>query len=431
MVRDLSVSKIMALGRSLTGKEAALLIIDYDLRERDTGKSYKSEINALTSSIKYAKDYKQRNECIFYYELWKDVGFYSLDLQTCLMDIEINAWKLVAFQMLITESAIKLEISKSVNRLPGFLTSEEFESLYEECKSDRFDEIIPLEALADHEAFHKLIVEGLINKEACFGIDDVFTDNKSLEKKWNEYKNLLLKEYELGISNNELVEGKVSEKGGWYHAGEKYLGQIGITGKSWYHYDKKIDKGFNKSIDDKERLVDFYHGGFAIANGSAAYKRENSEQCSGEEDRQWIKNVLREGNCLTEKLGVITLDKDIQAGMEFIVERINNRIKEARGYQEVISRLQKNVFGDAIKLGDITVDRISSTIDTAAKPLLQTKEQLLNLFRPFSFVKEARLQGFENIDINKTPEPDIKTVEEQYQWLIDLAEKESGFRWHE
>lgn len=431
MVRDLSVSKIMALGKSLTGKETALLIIDYELRERDTGKSYKSEIDALTSSIKYAKDYKQRNECIFYYELWKDVGFYSLDLQTCLMDIEINAWKLVAFQMLITESAIKLEISKSVNRLPGFLTSEEFESLYEECKKDRFEEIIPLEALADHEAFQILKDEGLVDKDACYGIHDVFSDNKTLEKKWSEYRSKLICEYEQSINNKELTEGRVTEKGGWYHAGDEYVGQKGITGESWYHYSKKIDKGFNESIDNKEKLVDFYHGGFAIAKGSAAYKRENAEQCAGEADRQWIKDVLKEGNCLTEKLGVITLDKDIQAGMEFIVERINNRIKEARGYQEVISRLQKNVFGDAIKLGDITIDRISSTIDTAAKPLLQTKEQLLNLFKPFSFVKEARLQGFENIDINKNPEPDIKTVEEQYQWLIDLAEKESGFRWRE
>lgn len=431
MVKDLSTSKIMALGKSLTGKETALLIIDYELRERAAGKSYKNEIGALTSSIKYAKDYKQRNECIFYYELWKDVGFYSLDLQTCLMDIEINAWKLVAFQMLITESAVKLEISKSVNRLPGFLTSEEFESLYEECKKDRFEEIIPLEALADHEAFQKLIEEGLIDKDACFGIHDVFSANKPLEEKWSEHRKQLLKKYELGISTTHLIEGKVTEKGGWYHAGEKYLEQRGITGESWYYYDKKIDKGFNESIDDKESLVDFYHGGFAIAKGSAAYKRENSSKCAGEEDRQWIKDVLKEGNCLTEKLGVITLDKDIRTGMEFIVERINNRIKEARGYQEVISRLQKNVFGDAIKLGDITVDRISSTIETAAKPLLQTKEQLLNLFKPLSFVKEARLQGFENIDINKNPEPDIKAVEEQYQWLIDLAEKESGFRWQE
>lgn len=431
MVRDLPVSKIMALGRSLSGKEAALLIIDYELRERDTGKSYKSEIDALISSIKYAKDYKQRNECIFYYELWKDVGFYSLDLQTCLMDIEINAWKLVAFQMLITESAIKLEISKSVNRIPGFLTIGEFESLYAECKKDRFEEIIPLEALADHEAFQKLIDEGLVDKDSCFGIHDVFLENKPLEEKWIEYKKQLLKEYELEISTKKLIVGKVLEKGGWYHAGEKYLEQRGITGESWYHYDKKIDKGFNESIDNKEKLVDFYHGGFAIAKGSAAYKRENSDQCAGEEDRQWIKDVLKEGNCLTEKLGIVTLDKDIQAGMEFIVERINKRIKEARGYQEVISRLQKNVFGDAIKLGDISVDRISSAIETAAKPLLQTKEQLLNLFKPLSFIKESRLKGFENIDINKNPEPDIKTVEEQYQWLIDLAEKESGFRWRE
>ncbi len=118
MVRDLSVSKIKAIGRSLTGKEAALLIIDYELRERDTGKSYKSEVDALVSSVKYAKDYKQTNECVFYYEMWKNVGFYCLDLQTCLMDIEINTWKLVSFQMLITESAIKHQISKSVNRFP-------------------------------------------------------------------------------------------------------------------------------------------------------------------------------------------------------------------------------------------------------------------------------------------------------------------------
>lgn len=431
MVRDLSVSKIMALGRSLTGKEAALLIIDYELRERDTGKSYKSEIDALVSSVKYARDSKQTHECIFYYEMWKNVGFYCLDLQTCLMDIEINTWKLVSFQMLITESAIKHEISKSVNRLPGFLTNEEFEAIYNDCKNDRFEEIIPLDALADHEAFQKLKNEGLVGDDACYGIHDVFSDNESLEKKWSEYRKQLLEEYELGINNKQLVEDKVSEKGGWYHAGEKYLDQKGITGESWYFYDKKLDKGFNESIDNKERLVDFYHGGFAIAKGSAAYKRENAEHCAGEADRRWVKDILKEGCCLTEKLGVITLDKDIQVGIEFLVERINKRIKEVKSYQEVINRLQKNMFGDTIKLGDVTVDRVSTTIETATRPIEQTREQLLNLFKPFTFGKEPRLQGFENLVINKNPELDTKTVEEQYIWLLDLAEKESGYRWRE
>lgn len=431
MVRDLSISKIMALGRSLTGKEAALLIIDYELRERDTGKSYKSEIDALVSSVKYARDSKQTSECIFYYEMWKNVGFYCLDLQTCLMDIEINTWKLVSFQMLITECAIKHELNKSVNRLPGFLTQEEFESKYNECKKDRFKEIIPLEVLAEHEAFHHLKADGLVENDAFYGIHDVFSDNKALETKWNEYRKQLLSEYDKAISDGILIEDQVNEKGGWYHAGEKYLGQRGITGESWYLYKNKFDKGFNKSIEEKERLVDFYYGNFAVAKGSSAYKKEDSKHCAGEAAKQFIIDVLQHGQCLSESMGVITLDEDIKCGLEIIIGRINKRIIEVKNYQEVIRRLQSNLYGDTIQLGDYTIARIESTLENATNPIAQTKEQLLKLFTPFSFSKEPRLQGFDNLDIKIDSLPEEKVVEEHFNWLLDLAEKESGYRWRE
>ncbi len=429
MVRDLSTSKIMALGRSLTGKEAALLIIDYEIREKDTGKSYKSEIDALVSSVKYAKDPKQTNECIFYHELWKNVGFYCLDLQTCLMDIEINTWKLTSFQMLITECAIKHELNKAVNKLPGFLTIEDFEAKYEECKKDRFEEILPLETIVEHEAFQKLKVDGLIDSNSIYGIDDVFSDNKDLEAKWFGYLDQLLAKYEDDIKCGILIEGKVTEKGGWYHSGEKYIDQRGITGESWYRYSKKLDEGFNKSIDDKEKLVDFYNGTFAIAKGSSAYKREGAQQCAGETARQFIKDVLQHGQCLSEKSGVITLDVDVKTGMEIIISRMNKRIVEVKNYQEVIKRLQSHIYGDIIQLGDFTTAKIESILDNATCPITETKKQLLRLFMPFSFSKEPKLLGFENLDVKIDPLPEEKVVEEHYNWLLDLAEKESGYRW--
>ena len=53
MARNFNTTKLAALAKSLTGKEAAFLVIDYQIRSEKEKRDYSNEIKTIVSSINY------------------------------------------------------------------------------------------------------------------------------------------------------------------------------------------------------------------------------------------------------------------------------------------------------------------------------------------------------------------------------------------
>jgi len=229
MTKDLTISKLASLANTLTGKEVALLVIDYYLRGDKEGKDYTDEVKTIVSTINYSNP-NRRSEYIFYYELWRTCGFYSLDLQTNIMNLEIYSWKLEFIKQLVFESCTKYLFSRFMNMLPKYYTQEQFNELYEKCKERIFAEQLPVETVAEYEAFHALKRDKLIPEKAYYGIDDVFGDDKNLEDKFEKYIDENLNTLEDSIKRGLLKEVKVTDRIGWYHSGED--GNFAQWGKS-------------------------------------------------------------------------------------------------------------------------------------------------------------------------------------------------------
>jgi len=428
MTKDLTVFKLSTLASSLTGKEVALLVIDYYLREEKEGKDYTDEVKTIASTITYSNP-SRKAEYVFYYEMWRNCGFFSLDLQTCLLNLEINTWKLETIKQLILESCSKLLFSRFVNMLPKYLTIEQYDDLYKRCKISILAEQLPLETAAEFEAFSRLKKEGLIPDNASYGIDDVFGDNKDLIDTFEKYISKTLRVLEEDLTKGLLEEVKVKDKIGWYHSGEEYIGQRGITGESWYKYDKKLDRGYNEIVDSKEQLIESYEGEMAVVSGTAARMfNEGGKICWAEKNRQDLASGIQKGMSLSLQDGVVVLDPTVESSLEKLVEWVNAGIQKSTNHQEVLKRIQTNIFNNKIELGGVSVGRAADIINNPKEVMDQLIEQALHSFELFVTATKPKLKNVDKLKIKVDPSPDEDFVNKQIKMLTDLAERESGYR---
>jgi len=429
MAKKLTTSKLASLAKSLTGKEAALLVIDYQLRGEKEKKDYSDEVETIVSTITY-NDVDRRQEYIFYYDMWRNCGFYSLDLQTNLMNLEIYAWKLEAIKQLVYDSCFKYMFSRFMNMLPKYYTKEQHHKLYNKCRKKMLEEQLPIESTAEHEAFTKLKKEKLVSEDAYYGVDDVFEGNKELKKTFTKYIGEMQKLLESAIKEGLLMEVEVKDKTGWYHSGEDYIGSRGITGESWYDYDKKLDKGFNAMIDDKGKLVEFYEGECAIARGMAGnvFKEDNGV-CWAEKRRMEMITGIREGLSVVIKDNIVSYDKIVGPTLEKMTEWINDCIQQAVNHWEVLKKVQEEIFDNKIKLGDNSVEKAPNVIGKPKEVMDKLIDHTLRSLEMSIISKKPKLKNAKKLQIITDPKPDKTFVEEQFKWLISMAERESGYKY--
>jgi hypothetical protein len=89
MAKDFSTSKLSALVSGLTGKEAALLQINYMLDEEKTGIDYKNETDVISAAVEKLLSREQQYDFFRYYNLFIYTGLFSLDLQSLRFQLNI------------------------------------------------------------------------------------------------------------------------------------------------------------------------------------------------------------------------------------------------------------------------------------------------------------------------------------------------------
>lgn len=429
MARNFNTTKLAALAKSLTGKEAAFLVIDYQIRSEKEKRDYSNEIKTIVSSINY-NDLHKRQEYIFYHDMWRNCGFYSMDLQTSLMHLEIYAWKLEAINQLMFDNSFKYLFSRFMNTLPKYLNQEQFNDLYLKCRDKMFAEHLPLESVAEYEAFKRLEKEGLIAEDKYYVVADIFCANEELKNIFEKYVGDIKNELEKAIKNGLLQEGKVIDKIGWYHSGDKYIGQRAITGKSWYNYNKKFDNSYNKFIDNKGKLTEFYEGELAIAQGSASQvSSKNKNICWAESQRRDMIESLQEGLSVNLTDKEIYFDKLFDPMLQTLVEWTNNCIQTAINHSEVLKKVQRDVFNGKFEFGISLMDKSQESIDKPKEVMDSLIVHLKHIFKIFCLEDKPKIKNEDRYKIVTEIKPDEAFVKEHFELLIDLAERESGYRW--
>jgi len=201
MAKSLSISKLASLSKGLSGKERALLVIDFQTKATSEDKSYKTEIDTVLASFGFG-DNEKLKEYLFYYHMWHNLLFYSLDLQTALMNIEIYNWRITTIQMYLLHAGEKHEFSKMMNHIPTFYTEDEFAKVYEDCKKKRFEEVLPLDSIIKYETFTLLQNQGFIGEDEYCEFYELPKEN---EEKWNKTHKDKTNQLETAIKEGKLA----------------------------------------------------------------------------------------------------------------------------------------------------------------------------------------------------------------------------------
>ena len=429
MAKDLTPSKLSSLAKTLSGKEAALLVIDYHIRGEKEKKDYSDEVKTISSTITYNNTHR-RQEYIFYHDMWRNCGFYSLDLQTSVMNLEIIAWKIEAIKQVMYDNGFKYMLSRFMNMLPRYLTQEQFDELYLKCREKMLSEQLPVGSVAEYEAFNRLKKENLISENIYYCVDDVFSEDKKLEKLFDKYIENVVSKLEKAIKAGELKETEVKAKAGWYHNGDEYIGSRGISGDSWYRYDKKLDTGYNEMIDDKGKLVEFYEGEVAIAQGMAANPSTKYKGvCWAEDRRKDMIESIEKDLSFDMKGKVISFDEVFGPMLQTLTKWTNESTQQAVNIWEVLKKVERDVFDNKIELDTFIADKAEDSIDKPKRIMDSLVENVKRMLNYFSTADMPKVTNEDKYKIITDPEPDENFVAEQFKSLIDMAERESDYKY--
>ncbi|EKD84725.1 MAG: hypothetical protein ACD_38C00169G0026 [uncultured bacterium] len=494
MSKDLPPAKLAGLAESLSGKDCALLVIEYNNKEKKDGKNYNEEIKTIVATIPpYAND-GRRQEYIFYWTLWSNFGFLSLDLQTNILSLKVTQRRLGIAESIFVSSCLIHHLSLTFRWIPKIYTPEQFEQVYKKLREEHLAEVMPLIQIVRHETFLKLQKEGFLDKdddnegvinwyevdnyktleelisEQAKEIKDYLDDEEKRKKRgaiaagediYTEYIGLSLDEIaekvkQLGIitkspeeevkrwkkevaleeskiraliKEGRLMQGSVTDVASWYHNGQGFIGTEGITALSWYDFQDKLDKNFNKHIDDKNGLVEFCEGEFLIANGGGAgYVRDGETDCSAEKTRLRVIDQLKDYQTIKEDdEGYLDITSDeLKSAFIARIEDAQKTIKLVKEHLEVIKRGKDELFDNVVEIADDLVREGESLIKKVVTDQEDTLDMVVKQFSLLAFFKDVKWKDKEKYKLNPDIEIDEEWVEKTIEDLIGNANKESG-----
>ncbi len=426
MTQDLSLSKLAELTKSISAKECALLVIGYYQQEKKDGKEYKEEIKTIVSTISpYASDSK-RKEYVFYYKLWCSLGLFELDLQTCILDLQIMANQLDSISLALVHDVVNYHNLVIFRWMPKILTEKKFEDTYNKEREKRTSETLPIGQVAKYEAFHKLQKEGYYSKDDYLEVIDNKDEKFKSEVRIQE--ETLRRSIDMGL----LKSAKVKEKFGWYHNGEEYVGQDGISAQSWYNHLDKLDQDFNSHLDNIGEFVEWETGRYAVAKeGSLLARLNKSNIPEGEEARQFLEKRLR--NILMMKEEGTVLNFADEYYRDLILSRLKDTqewIQRLINHIEVVSRIELEIFGREVSVSDLK-NRARSLI---ARTVEKQNNLIPELLNGYNVLRKNTKLTFTFKDAMKYTlqaelQPEQVWVDDTIGQLIEIANDESGFHY--
>jgi len=427
MSQDLSLSKLAELARSLSAKECALLVIGYYQQEKKDGKEYKEEIKTVASTISpYASDAK-RKEYVFYYKLWWSLGLFELDLQTCMLDLQIMANQLQSVSLGLTHDVVNYHNLILFMWMPKILTKKQFEDTYNKERKKRLSEVIAFGQVVRYEAFHKLQEEGYFSKKDDY-LEEVDYEDEKFKTEAKTQEGKLRQAIDKGI----LKSAKVKEKLGWYHNGTEYIGQDGILAQSWYDYRDKLDQDFNSHLDNKGELVEWETGRYAVAKEGTLLSRLNKSNITdGEETRQYFEKRLRDILLIKEEEKVLDFaDDDYRNLILLRLKDTQEWIQRLINHIEVISKIEREIFGKEVSVNDLR----SKARDLIAQTVERQNNSIPELLNGYNVLRKNTKLAFTFKDANKyTLQADLKPeqewVDDTVGQLIEIANDESGYNY--
>lgn len=496
MSKDLPPAKLAGLAESLSGKECALLVIEYNNKEKKDGKSYNEEIKTIVATISpYSNDGK-RQEYIFYWTLWSNFGFLSIDLQTNILRLKATQRQLDIAKSIFVSSCLTRHLSLTFRWLPKIYTPDQFEQIYKKLREKHLAEVIPLIQVARHETFLKLQQEGFLEKdddheavidwyeeannktleelinERAKEIKDYLDDEEKRKKRgavavgediYTEYVGLSLNEIEEKLKQSGTItkppeeevkrwkeevaseelklrafikEGKfvlapVTDSAGWYHNGQEFIGTEGITSQSWYDFQNKLDKSFNKHIDDKNELVEFCEGEFLVASsGGAGYVKEGETICSAEKTRLRVIEQLDDYQTVKEDdEGYLDITGDLKSAFIARIEEAQKAIKRVKEHLETIKRGKDELFDNVVEIADDLVREGEGLIQEVVEDQQETLDFVVEDFSLLAFFKDVKWKDQEKYKLNSDIEIDEEWIEKTIDDLISYANREGGYNY--
>jgi len=425
MSSDLSASKLAELAKSLTGKDCALLVIGYYLQEEKDGKEYREEIKTIAASISPYGNDRKRQEYLFYYKLWYNLTLFELDFQTCMLDLQIMDKQLQSIALALVHDAMNYHNLLLFGWTPKIITEKQFEDLYEQERTERLAEVIPVEAVAKYEAFVCL-------KNAGYFPKDSYPDkvNKN-DGKWKQTLSEELSKLKSAIKNGKLKQAKVSSDFGWYHNGKEYLGQEGILAQSWYENPEKLDKDFNTHLDNKGELVEWEHGRYAVAKDGTLLARLNKSNLpDGEDHRLHFEKRLK--NILMFKEEGSVLDFADKSYKDLVLLRLKDTqewIQRLLNHTEVAYKVE-GIFGREVSINKLIAKAkglISQVVEKQNKSIPELLDSY-NVYRKdtkdaFTFKDEGKYI------LTADLKPEAEWVDDTIKKLIEIANEESGYQY--
>jgi len=182
-------------------------------------------------------------------------------------------------------------------------------------------------------------------------------------------------------------------------------------------------------IDDKERLVEFYKGNFAIAKASGKHIRKDSKVCDAQNTLDWLKKIIRVESCIVQKEGVIDFEKDVKEALQGLIIMTNAKIQAALNIKTVIERIKNDIYENKINPAPDILEKFDNTTRRPRNDLEILFKGLLDIFKPLNPRRKVSIKDKDKYNIVIKPSPDEEFIDEQVSWLISIAEKESNYRW--
>ena len=126
---------------------------------------------------------------------------------------------------------------------------------------------------------------------------------------------------------------------------------------------------------------------------------------------------------------VISFDEVFGPMLQTLTQWTNESTQQAVNIWEVLKKAQREVFDDKIKLDTFIAAKATESIKRPKEVMASLLEHIKDILNFFSMEDRPKIKNEDKYQIIIDPIPDETFVEEQFKSLIEMAERESGYKY--